>query len=64
VKVKLFSVKSRDRKTRFDTLEADINGWLADHPSVVIEQTNGVSHPNLTWSHLALAIWYTEKSRT
>jgi hypothetical protein len=61
VKVKVFSLQSRNRKTRFDTLEADVNTWLADHPDFVIEHTNGLSHPNVVWSHLALAVWYTEK---
>ncbi len=61
MKLKLFSVKSGNMKPKFDTLEANANEWLADHPNIVIEHTNDVSQPNIGWSHLALAIWYTEK---
>jgi len=61
VKLKLFSVKSGNRKAQFDTLEADVNAWLADHPDIVIESTNDLSQPNMSWTHLALAVWYTEK---
>jgi hypothetical protein len=61
MKLKLFSVKSGNLRTKFDTLEANVNEWLADHPNIVIENTNFLSQPNLTWSHLALAVWYTEK---
>ena len=60
MKLKLFSVKSGNMKTRFDALEANVNEWLADHPNILIEHTNDVSQPNIGWSHLALAIWYTE----
>jgi hypothetical protein len=59
--MKLFSVKSGNRKTEFDTLEADVNEWLADHPDIVINHTNDLSQPNVSWSHLALVVWYTEK---
>jgi len=62
MKMKLFSVKSGNRKTQFDTLEADVNAWLADHPDIVIEHTNDLTQPNVSWYHLALALWYTEKS--
>ena len=61
MKLKLFSVKSGNRKARFDTLEADVNAWLADHPNIVIENTNDLSQPNMSWTHLSLAVWYTEK---
>ena len=61
MKLKLFSVKSANRKARFDTLEADVNAWLADHPDIVIENTNDLSQPNMSWTHLSLAVWYTEK---
>ena len=61
MKMKLFSVRSGNRKTEVDTLEADVNEWLADHPDIVIEHTNDLSQPNIGWSHLALAVWYTEK---
>lgn len=63
MKVKLFSVQAKNRKPKpmFDTLEADVNAWLADHPNVVIEHTNDVSQPSAVWSHLALAVWYSEK---
>ena len=59
--MKLFSVQSSNRKSGFNTLEADVNTWLADHPDIVIEHTNDLSQPNAVWSHLALAVWYTEK---
>ena len=61
MKLKIFSAQSGNRKPKFDALETEVNLWLEDYPSIVIEHTNGVSHPNLSWSHLALAIWYTEK---
>ena len=60
MKLKLFSVKTGNRKAKFATLEADVNAWLADHPDIVIENTNDLSQPNMSWTHLALAIWYTE----
>jgi len=61
MKLKLFSVQSGNRKPKFDSLEANVNEWLADHPNIVIENTNFLSQPNAAWSHLALAVWYTEK---
>ena len=61
MKMKVFSVRSGNRKTEFDTLEADVNAWLADHPDIIIEHTNYLTQPNVSWSHLALAVWYTEK---
>lgn len=61
VKMKIFSTQSGNRKTKFDTLEANVNAWLADHPHIVIEHTNDLTQPNVSWSHLALAVWYTEK---
>lgn len=61
MKVKLFSMQAHNRKPRFDTLEADMNAWLADHPDIVIEQTNDLTQPSATWSHVALAVWYSEK---
>jgi hypothetical protein len=54
-------VQSGNRKTQFDALEANVNQWLADHPNIPIENTNNLSQPNINWSHLALAVWYTEK---
>lgn len=59
--MKLFSVTSGNRKPAFDSLEAEVNTWLADHPGIVIEHTDDLSQPNASWSHLALAVWYTEK---
>ena len=59
--MKLFSLQSSNRKTGFTTLEADVNSWLADHPNIVIEHTNDLSQPNVSFLHLALAVWYTEK---
>ena len=61
MKLKLFSVRSGFIKPKFDALEANVNEWLADHPNIVIENTNFLSQPNLAWSHLAMAVWYTEK---
>lgn len=61
MKMKLFSVESGNRKPKFETLEAEVNTWLADHPSIAIEYTHDLSQPNASWSHIALAVWYTEK---
>ncbi len=61
MKLKLFSVKSGNMKTQFNSLEANVNEWLAEHPNIVIENTNDLSQPNAAWSHIALAVWYTEK---
>ena len=61
MKLKLFVMKAGNRKPSFDTLEADVNAWLADHPNIAIEHTNDISQPNAGWSHLALAVWYSEK---
>lgn len=61
MKIKLFSLQARNRKPGLDALEADVNAWLADHPNVVIEHTNDLSQPSATWSHLILAVWYSEK---
>jgi len=63
MKVKLFSVQAKNRKPRssFDALEAEIKAWLADHPNLVIEHTNDVAQPSAVWSHVALAVWYSEK---
>jgi hypothetical protein len=61
MKLKIFSVKSGNRKPKFESLEASVNDWLADHPNIVIENTNGLTQPNLIWSHLAVAVWYTDE---
>jgi len=61
VKLKIFSVKSGNRAPDFATLEADVNAWLGDHPGIVIDHTNELSQPNMSWAHLALAVWYTER---
>jgi hypothetical protein len=62
MKLKIFSVKPRQfGKPKFESLEASVNEWLADHPNIVIENTNGLTQPNLTWSHLAVAVWYTDE---
>jgi hypothetical protein len=61
MKLKIFSAQSGNRKPKFDDLESEANSWLADHPSIVIEQTSFLSQPNIGWSHLALAVWYSEK---
>jgi hypothetical protein len=31
MKLKIFSVKSGNRQAQFDTLEANVNDWLAEH---------------------------------
>ncbi len=61
MKIKLFSMQASNRKPSLDTLEADVNAWLADHPNIVIEHTNHLSEPTAVWQHLALAVWYSEK---
>ncbi len=61
MKLKIFSAKSGNRKPEFESLEASVNEWLAAHPNVVIENVNDLSQPNVSWSHLALAVWYTEQ---
>jgi hypothetical protein len=61
MKLKIFSAQSGNRKPKFGALEANVNEWLADHPNIVIESTNYLSQPNINWSHLALAVWYTEQ---
>ena len=61
MKLKLFSKQSGNRKPAFDALESDVNSWLDDHPGVVIEHTTFLTQPNIQWSHLSLAVWYTEK---
>ena len=61
MKLKMFVMKTGNRKPDFDTLEADVNAWLADHPNIVIEHTSELSQPNVSWSHLALGVWYSEK---
>ena len=61
MKLKIFSAKSGNRKPEFESLEASVNEWLADHPNVVIENVNDLSQPNMSWSHLAIAVWYTDQ---
>jgi hypothetical protein len=61
MKLKLFSAQTNNRKPSFAALEAEVNGWLADHPNVVIEHTNDVTQPSAAWSHLALAVRYSEE---
>lgn len=60
MKMKIFSVKSGNRKPEFATLEVDVNAWLAEYPDVVIEHTSDLSHPSAAWSHLTLVVWYRE----
>ncbi len=60
MKLKVFSMKSSNRAPDFASLEADVNAWLSEHPDIVIDHTNRLSQPNISWSHLALAVWYTE----
>ena len=61
MKLKIFSVQSGNRKPAFESLEASVNDWLADHPDVVIDHVNDVSQPNINWSHIAMAVWYTDQ---
>jgi hypothetical protein len=64
MKLKLFFETSGNRNTKFDTFEANVNEWLADHPNIVIENTSFLSQPNAAWSHLALAVWYNREVGT
>ena len=59
--VKVFTMQASNRKPSFNAFETDVNAWLADHPNIVIEHTNQMSEPNAAWSHIALAVWYSEK---
>ena len=61
MKLKLFTTQSSNRQPKFDELESEVNSWLGDHPGIVIEHTSFLSQPNMSWSHLALSVWYTEK---
>ncbi len=61
MKLKIFSARKGLGKKRFGTLEASVNDWLADHPNIVIENTCGLTQPNLNWSYLAVAVWYTDE---
>jgi hypothetical protein len=61
MKLKIFSVSTGNRKPKFETLEASVNDWPADHPNIVIEHTNHFTQPNVNWSHLAVAVWYTDE---
>ena len=54
-------MQASNRKPSFNAFETDVNAWLADHPNIVIEHTNQMSEPNAAWSHIALAVWYSEK---
>ena len=58
---KIFSIKTGNMKAQFDSLEGQVNEWLAEHPDVVIEHTQDLSQPNAAWSHLSIAMWYSEK---
>ncbi|BAN03268.1 hypothetical protein [Ilumatobacter coccineus] len=60
MKLKLFSSKAGNRKPNLEGLENEVNAWLDAHPNVTIENTHEVSHPNMSWSHLTLAVWYSE----
>jgi len=61
MKLKILSVQSGNRKPQFESLEERVNEWLADHPHIVIQKVNDLSQPNMSWSHLALAVWYTDE---
>jgi len=62
MQVKLFTKgggwKPSAHATQVQDLEAEINAWLETHPHVVIEHVHPLSHPNLGWNHLAVAVWY------
>ncbi|MDW3213035.1 MAG: hypothetical protein R8G01_03495 [Ilumatobacteraceae bacterium] len=60
MKLKIFSTKPGNRKPNLEALEADVNAWLAERPSITIENTHELSQPNMQWSHLTLAVWYTD----
>jgi hypothetical protein len=60
MKLKIFSVRSGNRKVEFETLEADVNAWLEAHPDLTVANSHVISQPNMSWSHLALAVWYTD----
>lgn len=61
MKLKLFSEKTGNMKPRLDSLEESVNEWLAEHPNIVIEHTHELAQPNAGWSHIGLAVWYSEK---
>ena len=63
MKLKIFSVKSGNGQAQFDVLEAILNDWLTENPSIIIEHTDNLSQPNMSWSHLSLAVRYAENSR-
>lgn len=61
MKLKIFSMKPGNRKPQFESLEASVNEWLADHPNIVIQNVTELSQPNVSWSHLALTVWYSDQ---
>jgi hypothetical protein len=62
MQVKLFTKGGRWKPSaqiaQVQDLEAEINSWLETHPHVVIKHVHHLSHPNLGWSQLAVAVWY------
>ena len=59
MQVKLFTKGHRwNSSSVVQELEAEINSWLETHPHVVIEHVHHLSHPNLGWTQLAVAVWY------
>jgi hypothetical protein len=60
MKLKIFSMTSGNRRTKFDALEVDVNAWLEAHPDIKVANSHVMTQPNLSWSHLALAVWYTD----
>ncbi len=61
MKMRIFSAKCGNRKPEFENLEASVNEWLASHPNIAIEKVTDLSQPNASWSHLALAVWFTDQ---
>lgn len=62
MKLRIFIVKSGNsvKRSGLAELEANVNEWLADQSSIVIEHTNYMGHPNIGWGHTAMALWYSE----
>lgn len=57
MRLKLFTVKKGDH---FSKLEAKVNEWLADHPTITVRHVHRMSQPTFGWGHLAIGLWYSE----
>lgn len=60
MRLKVFSVKSRNGRTRFDQLEAEVNAWLDANPSLEVKGHHPLSLPVYGWRHTAIAVWVDE----